>query len=110
MAYVPDRGDAVWLDFEPQLGHEQRGRCPAVVLSSAAYNLKVGLLLACPVTGQVKGYPFEVELPAGLPISGVILSDQVKSLDWRARRAELICRLPRSATDAVLGLLGALLK
>ena len=110
MAYVPERGDAVWLDFEPRMGHEQRGRRPAVVLSPAAYNLKVGLLLACPVTSQVKGYPFEVELPAGLPISGVILSDQVKSLDWRARRTELICRLPRSATDAVLGLLGALLK
>ena len=88
--YVPRRGDAVWLHFDPQTGHEQAGRRPALVLSPESYNGRVGLAILCPITSQVKGYPFEVALPAGSPISGVVLSDQVKSLDWRARRANLI--------------------
>lgn len=78
MAYVPDRGDVVWLDFTPQAGHEQGGRRPAVVLSPVAYNKKVGLALLCPITSQVKGYPFEVLIPSGSPVTGVILADQVK--------------------------------
>jgi len=86
--YVPRRGDVVWLTFDPQAGHEQAGRRPAFVVSPEQYNRKVGLFLACPVTSRVKGYPFEVPLPEKLPVSGVILSDQIKSLDWRARRAE----------------------
>ncbi len=92
MAHVPERGDLVWLTFSPQTGHEQAGRRPAVVLSPATYNGKVGLALFCPITSQVKGYPFEVALPEGLSISGVILADQVKSLDWRAREAEKIAK------------------
>jgi len=100
MAYVPERGDVVWVTFNPQAGHEQAGRRPAFVLSPKPYNGKVGLALLCPVTSQVKGYPFEVAIPDGLPVNGVILSDQVKSLDWRARRAEKACRLP----DEVMGL------
>lgn len=92
--YVPDRGDVVWLTFDPQAGYEQSGRRPAVVISPRAYNGKVGLALFCPVTGTRKGYPYEVEIPAGLPITGVILSDQLKSLDWRARKAEHVCPLP----------------
>ncbi len=102
MPYVPERGDLIWLVFSPQAGHEQAGRRPAVVLSPKSYNGKVGLLLACPVTGQQKGYPFEVEVPAGLPVSGVVLADQIKSLDWRARRAEYICSLPASTVHELL--------
>ncbi len=86
--YVPDAGDVVWVDFTPQVGHEQAGRRPAVVLSPRIYNEKAGLAVLCPVTSQVKGYPFEVALHAGLPLRGAILADQLKSLDWRQRRAE----------------------
>ena len=106
---APDRGDVVWITFTPQAGHEQAGRRPAVILSPAAYNAKVGLALLCPITSQVKGYPFEVAMPAGLPVSGVVLSDQVKSLDWRVRQAERICVLPSTAVIEVLQRLGALL-
>ncbi len=93
-SYVPERGDVVWISLTPQAGHEQAGRRPAVVLTPQQYNRKSGLAILCPITGQVKGYPFEVRLPAGLPVTGAILSDQVKSLDWRARSARLICTLP----------------
>lgn len=107
--YVPRRGDIVWLSFQPQAGHEQSGRRPALVLSSAAYNGKVGLGLFCPITSQVKGYPFEVLLPAGSMVHGAVLSDQVKSLDWRVRRAEYGGRLPEAHVREVLDKLGALL-
>ncbi len=93
-AYVPDRGDVVWLQFNPQAGNEQAGRRPAFVVSPRSYNRKVGLALVCPVTSQVKGYPFEVTLPDGLPARGAILTDQLKSLDWRARSASRACRVP----------------
>ncbi len=83
--YVPDAGDIVWLEFDPQAGHEQAGHRPAVVLSPAAYNGKTSLIVCCPLTTRIKGYPFEVTI-AGKPDS-VVLADQVKSLDWRARRA-----------------------
>lgn len=102
MAYVPDRGDAVWLNFDPQAGHEQAGRRPALVLSPQAYNRKVGLAILCPITNQVKGYPFEVVIPDGLRVSGCVLSDQVKNLDWKSREASLITRLPGSVTSEVL--------
>jgi mRNA interferase MazF len=108
-AYVPDRGDVVWLAFTPHAGREQAGRRPAVVLTPARYNDKAGLAICCPVTSQVKGYPFEVALPAGLPVSGVILPDQVKSLDWRSRRATRLCRLPDAVLEDILLKLGALL-
>ena len=85
--YVPDEGDIVWLDFDPQSGHEQAGHRPAVVLSPALYNGKTGLMLCCPITTQIKGFPFEVAI-AGTP-ANVVLADQVKSLDWRARNAQL---------------------
>lgn len=107
--YVPQRGDIVWLSFTPQVGHEQAGRRPAVVLSPDAYNGKVGLAPCCPITSQVKGYPFEVSVPSGLAVNGVVLSDQVKSLDWRARRAEFAGRFPGASTLEVLGKLGVLL-
>jgi mRNA interferase MazF len=94
MTYIPERGDIVWIGFNPQSGHEQAGQRPALVLSPKAYNGKVGLAILCPITSQIKGYPFEVELPEGLGVSGAILSDQVKSLDWKARKAEFRGRLP----------------
>ena len=81
--YVPQRGDVVWISLNPQSGHEQAGRRPAVVLSPGIYNEKVELAILCPVTNQIKGYPFEVLMPDGLPVSGAILADQIKSLDWR---------------------------
>jgi mRNA interferase MazF len=84
--YVPDQGDLVWLEFDPQSGHEQKGRRPALVLSPKSYNAKVGLILCCPITSNAKGYPFEVEVETK-EVSGVVLSDQVKSLDWQAREA-----------------------
>jgi mRNA interferase MazF len=110
MAYVPERGDIVWISLNPQAGHEQAGRRPAVVISPKSYNGKVGLGLFCPITSQVKGYPFEVMVPQGLPVGGVVLADQVKSLDWRTRNAEFAGRLPIYARDEILGKLGALLE
>lgn len=107
--YCPKRGDIVWLTFNPQLGHEQSGRRPALVLSPEAYNSKVGLALLCPVTSQVKGYPFEVHLPKGHPVSGVVLADQVKSLDWKARRATFCCAVPKETAQEVLNKLGTLI-
>ncbi len=109
MVYVPERGDVVWITLNPQAGHEQAGRRPAVVLSPAAYNGKVGLAILCPITRQVKGYPFEVQIPRGLAVGGVILADQVKSLDWRAREAELAGRLPIATVAKVLQKLDTLL-
>ncbi len=108
-AYVPERGHAVWITLNPQAGHEQTGRRPAVVLSPAAYNGKVGLAIFCPITNQIKGYPFEVLIPQGLAVTGAVLADQVKSLDWRARRAELISLLPEATVAEVLQKLGTLL-
>jgi mRNA interferase MazF len=108
--YVPQRGDVVWISMNPQAGHEQAGRRPAVVLSPQAYNAKVGLAILCPVTSQVKGYPFEVPLPAGLPVTGVVLADQVKSLDWLARAAEYMCGLPGETVTEILHKLGVLLR
>ena len=110
MAYVPERGDAIWITLNPQTGHEQAGRRPALVLSPSAYNRKVGLAIICPVTNQIKGYPFEVRIPDGLKVTGAILSDQVKNLDWRARDAELICRLPSAVTEEALRKLNTLLR
>ncbi len=108
--YIPERGDVVWISLNPQAGHEQAGRRPALVLSPQAYNAKVGLALMCPITQQVKGYPFEVQLPKDAPIQGVVLSDQVKCLDWRAREAEHAWTLPTAPVLEVLGKLNTLLK
>ena len=107
--FVPRRGEVVWLTFTPHAGHEQAGRRPAVVLSPVAYNSKVGLALVCPITSHIKGYPFEVNLPDGLPVTGVVLADQLKSLDWRARNAEYVCTLPAATVQDILEKLGVLL-
>jgi len=110
MAYVPDRGDVVWLDFTPQAGHEQAGRRPALVLSPSAYNKKVGLAIICPITNQVKGYPFEVVIPVGYQVTGVILADQVKNLDWQSRKASRICTLDTAIVQEVLRKFAVLLQ
>ncbi|MFM1655846.1 endoribonuclease MazF [Brevibacillus sp. B_LB10_24] len=108
--YVPDRGDLVWLQFNPQAGHEQAGKRPALVISPAAYNGKVGLSLLCPVTSKIKGYPFEVIIPQDLPIEGVILSDQVKSLDWQSRQATFICKVPDETLAEVVSKMELLIR
>ena len=110
MAYVPERGDAVWITFTPQAGHEQAGRRPAVVSSPRSYNQKVGLAIFCPITNQIKGYPFEVLLPPEVGVTGVVLADQVKSLDWRVRNAEFIGSLPEDVISEVLAKLSVLLE
>ena len=107
--YVPARGDVVWISLDPQAGHEQAGRRPALVVSPAEYNAKVRLALVCPVTSQIKDYPFEVRLPVGSPVHGVVLSDHLKSLDWQARKVEFIGRAPDAVTREVLAKAGALL-
>ncbi len=108
-AFIPQRGDLIWIDMQPQAGHEQSGRRPAIVLSPESYNGKVGLALLCPITNQIKGYPFEVLIPSGLKVGGVVLSDQVKSLDWKVRRAELCDRVPPDVILEVLQKLETLL-
>jgi len=108
--YIPAQGDIVWLQFNPQAGHEEAGRRPALVISPKEYNRKVRLALFCPVTSQVKGYPFEVLLPSGLAASGAVLSDQVKSLDWRVRKAKRLCTAPEGVVEEVLGKILALVR
>ena len=106
--YVPERGDAVWLNFDPQSGREQGGRRPALILSPAYYNRRAGLAIACPITNAVKGYPFEVAIPTGSGITGVVLADHVKSSDWRTREVEFICRLPAPIVEQVMAKLSVL--
>jgi mRNA interferase MazF len=100
--HAPGRGDIVWLLFDPQAGHEQAGHRPALVVSPRAYNAKVGLALFCPITSRVKGYPFEVQLPPNLEVSGAVLTDQLKSLDWRTRKAKHITTVPEETMDEIL--------
>jgi mRNA interferase MazF len=107
--YVPERGDVVWISMDPQAGHEQAGRRPALVLSPATYNRKTSLALLCPITSQVKGYPFEVPLPEGVPVRGVVLADQVKSLDWRARNVTRFSRVSPEVHLQVFTRLAALI-
>ena len=102
-SYVPSRGDLVWLQFSPQAGHEQAGHRPALVISPSSYNRRVGLALCCPITSHVKGYPFEVLLPAGLGVEGAVLSDQLKSLDWRVRKARRIASAPADVLEETVG-------
>jgi len=100
-AYVPAAGDLIWLTFDPQAGHEQAGRRPALVLSPASYNQKTGLAVVCPVTSQVKGYPFEVLVSEACGIKGAILADQLKNLDWKSRKAELVGRVSSASLAEV---------
>jgi len=107
--YIPDRGDLVWISFNPQAGHEQAGHRPGVVLSPKKYNSRAGLALICPITSQAKGYPYEVSLPRELPVHGVVLADQVRSLDWRARSARKAGTLPSEVFDDILAKVRTLL-
>jgi mRNA interferase MazF len=109
VAFVPETGDFVWLTFDPQAGREQAGRRPALVLSPRIYNAKSGMALACPITNRSKGYPFEVAVPAGQAVTGVILADHVKSVDWRARRAEKLGHCTNEVIDEVRAKLAPLL-
>lgn len=102
--YVPERGDLLWLTFDPQAG-----RRPALVLSPAAYNRRANLALVCPITNQAKGYPFEVALPESSPVPGVVLADHVKSADWAARRARFAAKAPADLLDEVTAKLRPLL-
>lgn len=108
-SYIPDKGDIVWLSFTPQSGHEQAGRRPAVVLSPSAYNSRTGLMICVPVTTQVKGYPFEVPVSSRV-VTGVALSDQVKSLDWRSRQAEFSDKIDSRSVAEIKAKIKALLE
>lgn len=108
-SYVPAHGDIVWLEFTPQAGHEQAGRRPAMVLSKKAYNQKTGLGIFCPITSKIKGYPFEVNV-SGKKISGAILSDQVKSLDWKARKAKFIEKVNPSVLREVISKISVIIE
>lgn len=109
-AYVPDRGDVVWLEFDPQAGREQAGRRPAVVLSPASYNAPTGRALCVPVSTKAKGYPFEVAMPDGFAVRGVAFADQVKCLDWRARHAQPVGPLPVPVVAQLLAMARTLLE
>jgi mRNA interferase MazF len=106
---APDVGDVVWLAHDPQAGHEQSGHRPALVLSPKAYNAATGLMLCCPVTTQVKGYPFEVTLVGSKGLKGVVLSDQVRSMDWEARKAKMAGHAADEVVVEVLAKLKVLL-
>jgi mRNA interferase MazF len=106
---IPRRGDLVWLDFSPQSGREQAGRRPALILSPEAYNRRSGLAIACPVTSRMKGYPFEVALPAGGTVSGAVLVDHLRSIDWRARNAARAGTVGAQTLAEVGAMLAALL-
>lgn len=99
---IPERGDLVYVNFSPQSGHEQAGRRPGIVLTPALFNQVTGFAVVCPITNQVKGYPYEVLLPAGLRISGVVLADQVRSLDWASRGTDIVGQVPEAVTQEVL--------
>jgi mRNA interferase MazF len=106
--YIPERGDIIWLNFNPQAGHEQAGLRPAVIISPSSYNGKVNLAICCPITNHVKGYPFEVAVPQNFKTSGVVLSDQLKCLDWKIRGATFIEKLPDDVTQDILAKISTL--
>lgn len=109
-AYCPERGDVVWVSFSPQSGHEQAGDRPALVLSPKLYNQKSGLAILCPITAHEKEYPFEVKIPSGHKVTGAVLADHLKSLDWKARHTRFYCKLPPSAVSEVIDKIAALLQ
>lgn len=108
-AQAPERGDLAWLSFSPQAGREQAGRRPALILSPRSYNRRIGLALACPITSRIKGYPFEVIITGVAGLQGAVLADHVRSVDWHARRIDLIARAPEVLVDDVLARLRPLL-
>ena len=104
--WVPEAGDVIWVDLDPSVGHEEKGKHPALVLSPSSYNAKTSLVVACAMTTKKKGYPFEVEMPDG----GIVLADQVRCLDWRFRNAQPKDSAPQEVVKQVLVLLGTLLQ
>jgi mRNA interferase MazF len=108
--YQPDRGDFIYIDFSPHAGTEQGGRRPALVLSPMRYNVGVGLVIVCPITNQMKGGPFEVPVPPGLGITGVVLSDHSKTADWMVRNAEFHSKAPKALVDSVIAKIVAILE
>jgi mRNA interferase MazF len=110
MVYIPDRGDAIWINFEPQAGHEQAGLRPAVVLTRKSYNHRAKMLICCPITSQIKHNPIEVIIPDGLKVKGAILPNQVKSLDWTVRGAQFRDKIPDDVLEDVLAKIDALLR
>lgn len=110
MTYVPDRGHVVWMNFNPQAGHEQAGHRPALVISPASYNGRTGLVLCCPITNQIKGYPFEVKIEENPLISGGVLADQIKSLDWRVRGVKFVTVVDDVVLEEVAAKFEALLR
>ena len=106
--YIPERGDVVWINFDPQSGHEQKGKRPAIVISPKEYNEKVGLGLFCPITSKKKNYPFEVNISIKI-INGVVLSDQIKSFDWRTREVEFIAKETSEKVEEIIKKLGVLI-
>ncbi len=110
LEYIPRRGDLVWIGFSPQPGYEQSGRRPAICISPEKYNQAVGLAIFCPITSATKGYPYEVLLPSNLTITGVVLSDQVKSLDWQTREVKFIEQIPENVVSDILAKLHTLIK
>ena len=110
MTYIPERGHVVWLHFTPQAGHEQAGHRPALTLSPASYNGRTGLALFCPITNQAKGYPFDVRISDNLLVSGVILADQVKNLDWKVRGVKFVTTVDTSVLEEVVAKFEALLR
>src|SRR2546428_10851478 len=110
LRYVPERGDLVWLNFHPQAGREETGRRPALIISPKQYNSKASLALCCPITSRVKGYPFETPVDESSTVRGVVLCDQIRSIDWRARKVRFIGRASTSCLDDVMAKVEALLR
>ena len=108
-SYCPERADIVWLELNPQIGHEQAGRRPVLVLSPKEYNMKTRLAMVCPITSKAKNYPFEVKIPDGYKVEGVILANHLKSVDWKGRNAKKICSLPMQIVEEVKILLDSIL-
>ena len=110
MSYIPKRGDIAWMNFDPQSGHEQAGHRPALVVSTSSFNRRMGLALVCPITSRAKRYRFEIPLPDDLRVKGVILTHQVKSLDWRTRNMEFIVRAPDDVVTEALKVIRSILR
>lgn len=108
-SYIPEKGDFVWVNFTPQVGHEQAGKRPAIVLTESTYNSTTGMMIVCPITKHAKGYPFEVEITKGSIVFGVVLSDHVKSIDWKGRGAEFISKADNRLVLTVLSVISDLL-
>jgi mRNA interferase MazF len=100
--YIPDKGDIIWINFDPQAGREQAKIRPALVLSSFVYNSMSLLVIVCPITSKIKDYPYEIKLSEGLEVKGVILADQIKNMDWKVRGASFICKIPEEIMEEVL--------